>query len=374
MTRSRLGPILALAALCGLGGTAPLAGQRLAVEGLAGVELWQTDAGSRLLARNAGRLAVHAGVYGWASWRPAPRLELATLGYLSGGSAEAEEADARLELIEARLALSPALRVAGGRVLMPVGVFGARRFPHTNPVIGDPDLYPPLYPWGVVASGQAGAFDYRAAAVSLPVVNPNYTPEPAHRLRPLLGAGVTFGPALHAGMSWTHGPYLGPSSDAALPAGRAREDFQQTVVAADLRFSVGYVDVRAEAAWASYDVPTIPDSLGSWRVVPVEGRGWYVEPRVTLSPRVFVAARLEWFDYASIRVNRDTNLVGNATLEQNGELALGYRFSPGALLKVSGRRDNWPGPDASANFRTPNGYAFALQFSQQFSLTALLQR
>lgn len=342
-----------------LAGAAPLAAQRVAVEGVAALELWQTDSGSRLLARNGGDPAYHAGVFGWAVVRPTERVELLALGYVEAGTVEDDRFATTLEVLEARLRPFESLTLSGGRIAMPVGGFTPRRFAHTNPVIGAPDMYPPLYPWGALAAGRIGPFDYRAAAVSLPVVNPNYSPEPAHRLRPVVGAGVTLGPALHVGVAWTSGPYLGPESNAALPAGTAWDDYAQTVVAADLRFSVGYVETRAELAWSSYEVPTLADE--------VEGLGWYVEPRVTLSPRVFVAARVERFDYAFIRAF-GTSWVGRPTLQENAELGVGYRFSRAALLKVSARGDHWPGPDPSPQFHAPDGYAVAAQFSWQFSL------
>lgn len=355
MTTPRVAGLLCAALI----GAAPLAAQRVAVEGVASLDLWETDSGSRLLSRNGGRPAYHAGVFGWAVVRPTARVELLALGYLEAGTAEDESFATTLELLEARLRPFESLTLSGGRIAMPVGGFTPRRFAHTNPVIGAPDLYPPLYPWGAMAAGRAGPLDYRVAAVSLPVVNPNYSPEPAHRLRPVVGAGISLGPALRVGAAWTHGPYLGPESNAALPAGAAWDDYAQTVIAADLRFAVGYLETRAEVAWSSYEVPTIADA--------VEGLGWYVEPRVTLSPRVFVAARLERFDYAFIRAF-GTSWVGRPTLQENAELGVGYRFSPAALLKLSGRVDHWPGPDPSPQFHAPDGYAIAAQFSYLFSL------
>jgi hypothetical protein len=342
-----------------------LQAQRFALEGLAALEAWQTDDGSRLLARNAGRLAAQGRLYAWASFRATSRLELLAVGDVNAGNAETEDFAAEVELLEARLAASRALVLEAGRLLMPIGAFGARRFPHANPVIGMPDLYPPQYPWGVLASGARGPFDYRVALVSLPAINPNYTPEPGDRLRPVLGVGWTFGPALRVGAAWTHGPYLSSAVADSLPAGSRWYDFAQTVASADARFSSGYLEARGELAWSSYEAPYAPDR--------VRGLGWYVESRVTVSPRLFVALRLERFRYASIAPRDTNNWRANETTEQNGELGVGYRFGAGTLLKLAARRDNWPGPDPSPFFRTPNGYALAAQFVQQFSITALLQ-
>jgi hypothetical protein len=343
---------------------ASLAAQRFALEGVIALEGWKTDSGSQLLARNGGAFAPQATGYAWLSVRPAARLELFALGEANVGSADEESGvQGELQLLEARLALAPWLQLAAGRILMPMGLFGARRFPHVNPVIGAPDLYPPLYPYGAMLSGTAAQFDWRVGAVSLPNVNTSYTPEPAHRLRPVVGGGVRLGPALHVGASFTQGPYLSEDVNAALPAGAAWYDYDQRILAFDARFSAGYVETRAEVAFSRYEVPTV--------AAPQTGSGFYVESRVTLSPRVFVGARLEWFDYPFVRAF-GTNWVARTTLQQNGELGVGYRFSAAALLKLSARRDNWPGPDPSPNFRAPNGYAVAGQFSWVFSAASLL--
>jgi hypothetical protein len=163
-------------------------------------------------------------------------------------------------------------------MLMPVGQFGARRLPHTNPLIGTPDAYPTLYPWGATASGAVGSFDYRVGVMSLPVVNVRYTPEAGHRLRPVAGVGWSAGPAFRVGAAVTRGPYLSSDVRALLPPGEEWTAYTQDIIAAEARFALGYVEVRAEAQWSSYEVPTRGD--------PVRGFGWYAEVRGHLAPRV----------------------------------------------------------------------------------------
>ena len=345
---------------------APASAQRLAVEALTDIELWETDDSSRLLARNDGRVLLAGRLHVWLAARLAESLELRALGMGEASTARDEDAAGSLQLLSLRYGRSRAFVFEGGKILYPVGGFAARRFSNTNPLIGAPDLYAPQYPEGVALSGAAGPLDYRAAVVSLPLVNPRYTPKPGRRVRPVAGVGVSAGPGFRVGAAATRGSYLSEDVAAMLPAGAAWEDFGQSVVAADARYSAGYIVVRAEAAWSSYEVPTVADR--------VNGFGWYGEIRGTVTPRLFVAARYENSKYAFIRPVSPSFWVGSATRQINGEIGAGYRFSADALLKTSFRRDHWPVQTTASGTRFPNGYAFAVQFSQRVDVMGLFER
>ena len=339
----------------------PLAAQRVAFEALGDVEGWETDSASRLLSRNNGEAAWLTRVHAWLTWRAARALEVVALGAGEAGTAFDEsdmsghvEVYGTLELLAARYRPCRTIGLEAGKSLMPIGTFGARHFSDVNPLIGQPDMYPPQYPWGAMASGAAGPFDWRAGVMSLPAVNTGYTPVPEHRLRPVAGAGVSVGPSFHAGVSGTYGPYLGSRYAPQLPSGTEWTDFAQTIVAGDARVSAGYVEVRAEVAWSSYEVPTKSD--------PVEGVGWYGEARVTLSPRVFAAARVEQFRYPFILPINQFFWVGSTTTERNAEIGAGYRWTPDLLLKLSLRKDHWPEPHP-VGVQLLDGYALAAQLS-----------
>lgn len=330
----------------------PASAQRVSLETLADVEGWKTDDSSSLLAANGGKPFGALRLHVWGGLRIAPALQLLALGEAETTTISGDDPEAVLELLELRYTPSRYFRVGAGRILMPMGLFGARRFSHVNPLIGAPDLYPTQYPWGVNVSGAAGIIDYHAGVVSLPVVNTRYTPEPSERMRPIAGIGVTLGPALRLGLAATRGSYLGRNA-AALDAGRTWSDYRQTVVSTDLRFSAGYFEARAEAAWSRYEAPQAADD--------VPGFGAYIEARMTVSPRVFVAARAEHFDYAFIE-NFGPVWAANQTLQRNAELGVGYRFSEGVLLKTSFRKDSWPGA-SPPGVSLVDGYAFAVQLS-----------
>lgn len=337
--------------------------QQVALEALTDVEASKTDAGSLLLARNGGRAVFESRLHGFLLWRLPGSFEALAVGVATYGTDE-DEGYASLELLELRYQASRALMVEGGRLLSPVGAFGARHFSDANPLIGSPDLYPPMYPWGAVLSGAIGAFDYRAGLVSLPVINEKYSPEPSHRPRPVAGVGLTAGPAFRIGVSATQGSYLHERLQDTMPAGRPWHDYRQTVVASDVRLSVGYVEVRAEFAWSSYEVPTVADDVSGW--------GAYAETRLTLSPRWFAALRLEYFDYPFILPINQFFWVGTTTLQENAELGVGFRPSAHSTIKLSYRRDHWPNEPNPGGPATPDGYAIALQGSMRVDVLGLL--
>jgi hypothetical protein len=83
---------------------------------------------------------------------PRPGIQL-----LFGGDGEAATDAGRMHLeldhLMLRLAPVPLLVFDVGKFALPVGTFAARRFSTTNPLIGRPDGYPVIYPWGTQLSG-----------------------------------------------------------------------------------------------------------------------------------------------------------------------------------------------------------------------------
>ena len=327
--------------------------QRAALELLASAEVWETDAGSRLLAMNGGTPMVTGSLYAFSLFRPHPAVEFFALTELDAAPA-LDEYKATVEQLTVRIQSHAAFGVEGGRLLLPVGAFASRRFDNLNPLVGEPDTYPSQYPWGAQLLGVVGPLDYRVAVVDLPAVNERYLPEAGRRLRPAAAVGIRTGPDLRLGASATHGSYLGSEVDGVLPPGSDRNDFKQTIVGVDARYSRGYIEVRGELLWSSYDVPTESD--------PVDGLGWYLELRATLTPRLFVAGRFERNRYAFVLPISPTTWIGTDRTVQDAEVGLGYRITRDGLLKISYRRDDWPDPDPPG-LAFPNGHALAVQAS-----------
>lgn len=362
----RSGRVIQLAFALAAALATPAHAQRFTLETLFDAELWKTDDGSRLLSRNGGDPAIQGRLRMWGAWRLTPTVEVRGIGMIEGGNAESDNLYATVELLSARWFPSRAFVVEAGKILMPIGAFGARRFSNVNPLVGEPDLYPTQYPWGLAISGAAGVLDYRAAVTSLGVVNTRYTPEPGHSLRPVLGLGVSAGPSFHVGAAVTRGSYLSEHETPLLPnsATRPWDKYLQTVAASDARFSYGYVDVRAELAWSWYEVPTV--------TTEVRGFGWYGEVTGTLTPRLFVSLRYEDNQYPFVLPISKFFWVGTATTQKNAELGVGYRLSPDFVVKSSYRRDHWPVRSAGG-ITFPDGYSVAVQLSWHANVMDLFE-
>jgi hypothetical protein len=325
---------------------------------IADAELWTTDSASRLLARDSGRFAPLLRLQLFATGQLSTHWELHALGELETGKATDDgHTDVSVEQIDLRYIRSPALIVAGGRFIHPVGTFGGRRFSTVNPLIGEPDAYPDIYPWGARVEGTVSQFDYRLALVTLPVSHPGYVPDPDARLRTAIGAGYSPMEGTRIGISATAGSYLNRSLQDSLPAGKTWTDYRQRLLAVDLRFSHGYFESHAELALSGYDAPT--------RTASVNGLSYYLEGKYTWSPRIFTALRLEANNYAFVQPVGGGAWFARSVQMLNGEVGAGYRFSADVLLKASYRRDRWP-PDLAAFL--PNGHALAVQLSYQAAL------
>ena len=354
--------LLALAAMLTVGATKANAQTSLLVQGVADLELWKTDAGSALLARNEGRFAPLARAHLWTALELPGSLTLYAMGEAEGGPAE-EHTELELELAGVRWARSRALVADAGMITSPVGVFAGRRLSNRNALVGAPDAYPVTYPLGAQLSGAMGMVDWRAAMVSLPMTNEEYTPEPSARWRPAAGIGVSPLTGLRIGASWTAGSYL--ADDRPTLAGRPWHGYEQQVLAFDFTASRGYLELWAEAAHSAYEVPGYAD--------PVKGTAAYVEARWTFTPRLYAAARAERNDYPFIEQLTDSSFSATTTDLRDIEAGFGFRPAASQLVKLTWRRDSWHVAPEVRPF-LPDGYAVALQFSQSFDVMDLVDR
>ena len=137
------------------------------------------------------------------------------------------------------------------------------------------------------------------------------------------------------------------------------------MVAADLSYAHGYLETHAEAARGSYDVPGRAGAINGWT--------YYGEAKYTLTPRLFVAARVERNDYPFIRAF-GANWVSRLTDFVDGEVGIGYRLSAATLLKTSFRADRWWVAPNANGFKGQGGPAFAMQLSQSFDVVSWFER
>lgn len=338
---------------------------RVALEGTLDVEGWKTDTSSNLLTRNRGDPLGCARLQLWGAFEPVRGVDLYALFEGEKGTAN-ERYENGVEQAGLRWNASRLFTVDAGKVTYPVGAFANRRFSWRNPVIGVPDGYPVQYPYGVVASGMWSVLDYRAGTVSLPISHEGYTPAPSTAWRPAFSLGVTPYIGVRLGMGYTWGPYLNDRLTASQLAGQPWDSYDERIATADLAVSFGYLELNAEGGWSSYDVPG--------RAEPIEGLTYYGEGKYTLSPRLYVAARLERNDYPFIRPVSATAWTARKTDFKNQEVAAGFRLTATTLLKASYRWDEWHVTPSNRAFVRPGGNAFAIQLSQRFDVVDWVER
>jgi len=339
------------------------------LQGIADGEGWFTNNSSNLLTRNAGRPAGLLRLDLWGAAEPVRGLVFYAEGAAESGPSATERTTTTFygNQLGVRYATTPAFVVDVGKMTPVIGTFAPRHFSTRNPLIGTPDGYTLQYPVGAKVSGRVSIFDYRVAMVSLPTTHAGYEPEPSARLRPAVGGGITPLIGLRLGGSFTVGPYLNKDDSLLVPAGTTWSDFHQRVAALDASYAHGYFEAHAEAARGTYDVPGHASGI--------TGFTYYGEAKYTFTPRFFLAARAERNKYPFIRpsVAPVASYTARLTDFVDGEIGGGYRVSTSALLKVSVRGDRW-WVKPSAGFRGQGGHAIAIQFSQAFDLTELIDR
>lgn len=341
------------------------AAQQIVLQGIADAEMWATDSASLNLPRNDG----HPGPAGRLTLLPGVVLgsRVQIFGVLEGRAGAADEGGRNAVYLDealGRVIAFPWLVFDVGKLPTPVGTYVNHRLSPVNPLIGAPVAYPVSYPVGMEVWGSTSRLDYRVALVDRPYSNERDVGVPGVAWRPALGAGVTLVTGFRLGASVTWGPYLGDRDTLALPTGARWQDYHQRVVGFDGRFSRGYLELRGEIAFSRYDVPAAAAATGT---------AYYAEAKYTWTPRFFTAARFERNRYPFIRPSTGGAWTTREAVSFNGEVGVGYRPAPGAIVKVSVRKDHWPA-DAYQRVIYPDGYALAFQVSYVFDVVGWARR
>jgi hypothetical protein len=338
----------------------------LLLGGVAAGEGSETDTDSRLLSRNDGDPFTSTQLNLWAGARIHPRLDFVALGEF-GTASDTAETEAELE--EAFLRYSApgaqAWTFLAGMIASPLGSFATRRLPQDNPLIGKPDTYGVGYPLGVWAEGRVKGFDFGFGFVDEPLYNPDYVPEPGSAWRPTIRGGYTPFIGLHFGAGYTRGPYLSEDVAPLLPAGAAWQDFEQEILLLSAEFSRGHLVLHSEVTFSSYEAPTAPE--------PLSGDAAYVEIKYTWTPRLFTALRAERNNYPYIQPESPGVWRAVTANLYDAEIGLGFRITPGLLLKGSYRQDYWTVEGPREAF-FPDGHAVALQISYTFDIKSWFRR
>jgi hypothetical protein len=142
--------------------------------------------------------------------------------------------------------------------------------------------------------------------------------------------GIAPHPAFRAGVSGSIGPYLVKSLDAALPADKDAEDFDQELVMADAEVLVGHAEVRGEGYANTWETPYV----GNLHV-----RGYYVEGKYSLPAGWWLAGRWEIQRFS--KVTDSSGLAQPWDIDRNrAEAGLGYRLSKDVFAKAVFQRNH----------------------------------
>jgi len=356
-------PALWLFALfIGLTSQLTVAQEKFLIEGIFDTELYNTDASSRLLARNDGDISTLLRLQLWSAFQVSPKLQIFAMGEFEfDNSSSRSETESELEQLALRYSsnTNPFYYVEAGKLLSPAGSASRHSLSTLNWLIGQPNAYYISYPWGIRVAGSRGKLDYRLALLDSPVIVAQYLPDPSAAYRPALNFGLTLFTGLRFGASYTKGPYLNRQLGDYLLPGDSWRDFDQRILGFDVQFSRGYFELNGELIFSKYDVP--------FQSKTTDGTDYYLEMKYTWTPRFYGAVRFERNKSVFI-----SHLMGMSWLAQDVEvndveISLGYRFNPNTQIKLAYRRDYWDGKDARMTL-FPDGHSLAVQLSHQFDL------
>jgi hypothetical protein len=338
------------------------------LQGVLDIEAWKTDTMSTLLRRNGGDPAGLFRLRMWGAVEPVRGLFVFANGLAEGGNGRRFDGPGTSVMLEqggVRFARYTSGVIDAGRMLHPIGAFGSRVMSTRNPLIGIPDGYMPVYPVGVMVSGERGKVDYRIAAVSLPPTHRDYVPDPDVYVRPVASIGITPIVGLRAAFGFTSGPYLNRDLTNSQLNGAEWTSYRQRVFASDFQYGFGHFDLRAEFVTGNFEVPYAGR---------VDGQAGYGEARATLTPRVFVAVRAEFNRYPFIRPTSQTTWLARRTELRAVEIGGGYRFGANTVLKLTASADDWVVTPDNAGFIRSGGNAVAVQLSREFDVMTWASR
>jgi hypothetical protein len=232
-----------------------------------------------------------------------------------------------------------AVRVEGGYIPSPIGLANLTLRPHLNPTIAQPaelftsipaleprgprvNLLTGMYPLGAQATVSALHWDARVAVIDTSPLRLRRVfasaprPNPPRFANVVIGAGVTPFVGFRVGASVTRGGWLRAGESPT-----TTEDRDATVATIESELSFRHTSLAGE--WVH---DTLETSLGNRAT-----SGWYVQGAQTLSPRWFVAARVE-------RIN--TTLPLAVAVQQHfnaSEQTIGFRLTPELTVRASHR-------------------------------------
>jgi hypothetical protein len=241
---------------------------------------------------------------------------------------------------------SRSLTIKAGQLSSAFGSFPLRYDDMQNPMLGAPATYgAPSYgnfpvtlyglP-GVEIDASLGRLDTRLQLTNSSPANPKNMLQNGQSLNWTAGAGYTIRQGFRVGMSVDHGAYL-QVGRFLLPSENSSQ-WPFTAVGVDGQWARGRVSINGEWQRFYYLYPR-------YIMSPVIKYG-YLEPKVVLNPRLYVACRFgpeSFSDFQTINMAEPGVLTPN---RQVMELAFGYRINHAQLVKVG---YEWPHRDGTLN-------------------------
>jgi len=275
---------------------------------------------------------------------------------------------------------TPALHLEAGLIPTPVGLWGPRTYADKNPLVGLPAMYqyktslavkgdlqttdeeileergtgehnPIVYDFcwntGVHAYTSVGPLDLGAALTN------GSLGSPARDMvydRPNVSAHVSVvpGPWLTLGLWGAAGPYLSPRAETVVPAGKRIEDYDQSSVGAVAHAAFGHWEAYAEGVWNRYEHPFLGD---------LENLGGYIDLRVDVAPKWFVAGRLDHLSFSRLDPAVDSDESRWDYPLTRMEAGVGRNLSHKTLMKLVTQIVRYSGAPQSLDEEI-----FALQF------------
>jgi hypothetical protein len=265
------------------------------------------------------------------------------------------------------------LTFQAGKMNLPFGNLGDRRYPRRNPLYSLPLIYRyqtslPAYPtteygvswykgrglgmkmldgylydYGAMVSGTEGILDYAFAIQTGTVSVTSYdSPNSNSDFGKILRLSVTpfTGFTLGAGYAW--GAYI----DDSYRVTRAIDvnTYVQHTVEADVDFSIGYLQLNAQGVFSTWPVPfeTRDQDLSAF--------GYYVEAKYTIMPRLFAAGRVNGLVFQNATVSgTDAPWDYNVTEWEGG---VGYFLDRDVVMKLIRRETRTYGTSAPKDHLT----------------------
>jgi len=176
------------------------------------------------------------------------------------------------------------------------------------------------------------------------------------------GGGYTLPAGVHVGVSGFRGPYLNVNLTPLLPEGRTIRDFSASGVGVDAQWSRGHWSTEGEWQHFRFDLPGFVDS-------PSENAA-YVQVKRILSPRTFIAARMNEQQFGRIQDSLGVSAHRYQAPRYVDEFSLGYRLNRQQLVKLGFDWTNL-GAWTADNGYWPGSQGYGVQLQLVSSFTAL---